>query len=94
MAEHSELALGDVEWLFLQRVDRAVRDQEPDKVARRTDRQRTEDVLLVGPLGERTLPGQIEQRRGVLAQAESWERGRERAVGQSFFRRYVVTVAS
>ena len=94
MSEHGKFALRDFERLLLQRVDGAVRDQEPDQVAGRTDRQRTEDVLLVRPLGQRTLPGQIEQRRGVLAQAESGERGRERGVGQSFFRRYVVTVAS
>ena len=94
MAEHGEFPLGDFERLLLQRVDRAVRDEEPDQVARGTNRQRAEDELLVRPFCERALPGQIEQRRGVLAQAESWERGRERGVGQSFFRRYVVTPAS
>ena len=94
MTEHGKFPLRDFERLLLQRVDGAVRDEEPDEVAGRTDRQGTEDELLVRPLGERTLPGQIEQRRGVFAQAESGERALERGVGQSFFRRYVVTVAS
>jgi hypothetical protein len=94
MAEHGEFALGDVEWLLLEREDRAPDFEEADEVPGRTDRQRPEDVVFVRPLGQRPFPRQVQQRRGVGAKAEARERGRERAVGQMRFRRYVVTVAS
>jgi hypothetical protein len=94
MTKHVEFALGDVEGLLLERIDRAVRDEETDQVARRPDRQRPEDVTLTRPLGERQLPRQLEQRGSLRAKAKARERGCERGVGQIRFRRYVVTVAS
>ena len=93
MPEDGELALGDSEGFFLQGIDAAVLLEEPDEMAGRSDGQRPEDVMFGGPLGKRQLPWQVEQRRGVLAQAKTGERVRQRA-GQSLFRRYVVTVAS
>jgi hypothetical protein len=94
MAEHRELALGHAEWLLLERVDRAVDDEEADEVTRGPDRQRPEVVALVGPLRERAVPGQIQQRRGVLAEPQLGKGRADRGVGQMRFRRYVVTVAS
>ncbi|HEU5203720.1 MAG TPA: hypothetical protein VFU17_05435 [Candidatus Limnocylindrales bacterium] len=94
MAKHRELALGDVERLLLERVDRPVDFEEADEVPRRADRQRPEGVAFVRPLAEGLFPGQVEQRRGGAAKAEARERGREGWFGQMRFRRYVVTLAS
>jgi hypothetical protein len=94
MAEHSELALGYAERLLLERIDRSVDDEEADEVAGRPDRQRPEVVALVGPVRERAVPGQVQQRRGVLAEPQLRKGRTDRGVGQMRFRRYVVTVAS
>jgi hypothetical protein len=94
VSKDGELALGDRERFLLERVDRAVENDEPDEMPRWPDRERPELVALGGPLGQRLVPWQVEERRGVLAKAEPREACREGGVGQSRFRRYVVTVAS
>jgi hypothetical protein len=97
MAQHVELGRGDRDRLLLERVGPAVGGQEPDEVARRTDRQVAEAEALeraVGrPLGQRLLPGQVEQLRGSgpesqPGKADAGRRiGRGRRDGQSFLRR-------
>jgi hypothetical protein len=69
-------------------------NEEPNEVSRRADGQGPELVPFGRPFRERSLPREIEQGRRVLAESQTREGTRERGVGQSRFRRYVVTLAS
>ena len=57
-------------------------DEEADEVARRPDRQLPEGERRGRPLGERRLPGQVDQGDGRVAEAEARER-RHRWAGES-----------
>ena len=98
MAEHVELGLRDRQRFLLEGVCPAVLVEESDEVARRSDRDLLELQVLRGPLGERTFPGQVQQRPGAVAEPKPREGrldGREIQCGsQSFLRKYAVTVAS
>jgi hypothetical protein len=91
-AQDLELGRGDADGLFLERDRPVVGDEEPNEVSRRADRQLAEGQRR-RPLGERQLPGQIEERRAAATQSEA-RMARAGGVRQRFFRRYAVTVAS
>ena len=80
--------VGDPERLFLERVGPPAARQEPDEVARRSDGQLAEahpgerPVLVRVPLGQRQLPGQVQQFRRSGAQAEAREAGWRRGGGR------------
>ena len=57
--------------LLLERVRVAVEDEEPDEVARRADRQVAEAQRRRRPVGERELPGQVEQARAAARAGEA-----------------------
>jgi hypothetical protein len=68
------LAAGDLQRLFLERVERAVDDDEADEVARRADRQLAEDDLVRPPGAERQLPRKAEEALRRLPEPETGER--------------------
>ena len=85
---------------LLERVHDAVRDEEPDEVARRADRQLAEPASVARPVGEGLLPRQVEERRDLVAEPEAREghatrRGpRGGRPGQGRLRRYAARPAS
>jgi len=96
VAQHLEFLVGDAERLLLERECQAVDDDESDEVPRRADRQVAELERPRRPVGERQLPRQVEQPRAAIAQPQLRE-ARCRwggQLGQSFLRRYAVTLES
>lgn len=96
MSQDLELGVCDAQGLLLQRKREAVGDEKANQVTGRTDRQIAELEGLGRPRREGLLPGQIEQTRSASAQPQPRETGggNGRRPGQSFFRRYAVTVES
>ena len=86
-AQDVELGGRDPLRFFLERERRTVHDQEPDEMTRRTDRQVAEGQRFGRPIGERPIPGQVEQSGSTVAQTQPRERRRRGPLGQSFFRR-------
>jgi hypothetical protein len=72
LAEQAVLAVGERRRELLQRVERAVQPDEADDVA--ADPAQHLDDALGGPLLERHVPRQLEERRliGARAEAEMW----------------------
>jgi hypothetical protein len=68
MSQDLELGIGDAQGLLLQGKRQAVRNEEPDEMTRRADRQVTELEGLGGPRRERLLPGQVQQACSAIAQ--------------------------
>ena len=77
--EDLELAPRDAERLLLEREGRLVHVEEPHEVAGRTDGQRPEAMLPVGPVRERDLPRQVEELVSSGPQPEPGEGRRRRA---------------
>ena len=65
---------------LLERVQGAVGGQEADQVARRPDRQLPEREVLLGPVGERRLPREIDERDRRIAEQEPGKGGHRWAV--------------
>ncbi len=82
-----ELGGRDSPRLFLERERLTVRDEEPDEMTRRADRQVAKGQRIRRLLSERAAPGQIEQSGSPVAQTQPRERRRRKPLGQSFFRR-------
>jgi hypothetical protein len=87
--QHLEFVIRDTERLLLERKRQAVRDEEPDKMSRRPNRQVAKLERLGGPGPQRLLPRQVQQACPAIAQPQprKAEGGRGCQVGQSFFRR-------
>src|SRR5437868_9893879 len=67
--EDAVLASSRLEWQLLQRVQDAVRDQEADEVSGWPDGDEPESEAVAGPVGQRQLPGQLDEIDRGVAQA-------------------------
>src|SRR3954447_7432188 len=101
MEEDVVFAAGDLERQLLERVQHAVRDEEPDEMSRRADRHMAEGEAVARPGGERQLPRQVDEVDRRVAKAEvrkpghgrgiAWTPGRAGARAQRRFRKYAAT---
>src|SRR6185369_4869576 len=71
------LLAGDAEGQLLQRVEDPARDEEPDEVTGRPDRDIAERQPLGRPFLERQLPGQLDEIDRGVTQAETGEGGHQ-----------------
>jgi hypothetical protein len=87
VAQDVKLGATDVERLLLEGVRALAGDQEPDQVARRPDGQLPELERLGRPVGERVLPGQVQQDPGAISKSQPREGALDGRLAQSFLRR-------
>jgi hypothetical protein len=87
VAQDVELRATDVERFLLEGIGALAGDEEPDEVAGRSDRQIPEFERLGRPVGERLLPGQVQQDPGAISKSQPREGALDDRVAQSFLRR-------
>jgi hypothetical protein len=87
VAQDVELGATDVEGFLLEGVRALVGDQESDEVARGPDGQLAELERLGRPVGERLLPGQVQQDAGAISKSQPREGALDGGLAQSFLRR-------
>jgi hypothetical protein len=82
-----ELGATDVERLLLEGVGAFARDEEPDEVSGRPDREFAELERVGRPVGERMLPGQVQQDAGAIPKPQLRKGALDDRLAQSFLRR-------